>query len=204
MGCHKGEILDIMLRNAPRGKHFGFEPLPEFYSRLAQKYGKKASILPFALSTQDGHTDFHFVRNSPAYSGIKERKYDQSHPDVEIIIVERRRLDQCIDVNLKIDLIKIDVEGGELDVMKGAIELLQMQRPILLFESGKGASEYYGTTSDQVYDFLDGVLGYKLYTLPDYVNESPPLDRKRFDHYFATGEEYYYIAAPKSDQLKSE
>ena len=29
IGCHKGEVLEIMRQAAPEGHHFGFEPIPE-------------------------------------------------------------------------------------------------------------------------------------------------------------------------------
>ena len=38
IGCHKGEILDLFLRKSPKGRHFGFEPLPHLYSYLKNKY----------------------------------------------------------------------------------------------------------------------------------------------------------------------
>src|SRR5690554_7788214 len=28
VGCHKGEILDLMLTYSPQGKHYAFEPIP--------------------------------------------------------------------------------------------------------------------------------------------------------------------------------
>ena len=33
IGCHKGEILDQMIKGAPMGVKFGFEPIPELLDR---------------------------------------------------------------------------------------------------------------------------------------------------------------------------
>ena len=46
IGCHKGEILVEILKNAPNGQHFAFEPIPLFYQNL-QKNSKKKQ--PFIL-----------------------------------------------------------------------------------------------------------------------------------------------------------
>ena len=27
IGCHKGEILEVMIKHAPKGSHFAFEPI---------------------------------------------------------------------------------------------------------------------------------------------------------------------------------
>jgi len=71
VGCHKGEILDIIIKQSPTGKHFGFEPLPFLYNKLVKKYKDKATILPFALANETGFSTFQYVKNAPAYSGIK-------------------------------------------------------------------------------------------------------------------------------------
>jgi hypothetical protein len=38
VGCFKGEILDHMLKAAPRGQHFALEPIPGLFAALERKY----------------------------------------------------------------------------------------------------------------------------------------------------------------------
>ncbi len=38
VGCHKGEILDLIRSASPNGMHFGFEPIPDLYEALVKKY----------------------------------------------------------------------------------------------------------------------------------------------------------------------
>ncbi len=118
VGCHKGEMLDLMLKFSPDGAHHGFEPIPVLFDKLNDKYSKKAKILPQALSDEKGSTTFNYVKNAPAYSGIKKRHYDIKNPDIEQINVDLDKLDNLIDEGFKVDLIKIDVEGAELGVLK--------------------------------------------------------------------------------------
>lgn len=47
VGCHKGEVMDIIFRCAPDGKHFGFEPIPSMYESLK----KNIMALTARLST---------------------------------------------------------------------------------------------------------------------------------------------------------
>lgn len=193
IGCHKGEILDIVLNQAPNGTHFAFEPLPTFYKELVKKYKGKATIFPFALSDKSGETEFHFVKNAPAYSGIQKRKYAVQDPDIEKLKVEVKRLDEVIPENIKIDFIKIDVEGGEFDVLKGGKNLLEKHSPLLIFEFGKGASDFYNVKPTELFEFLSD-LNYSIYTLDNFVNHNSPFSKVDFEKVYENNKEYYFVA----------
>ncbi|NDC29454.1 MAG: FkbM family methyltransferase [Bacteroidetes bacterium] len=194
VGCHKGEILEMILQLAPNGKHFGFEPIPMLADNLQKQFGSKATILQYALAETEGKTTFNFVKNAPAYSGLQKRKYDVAEPDIEVIDVEIRRLDDLIPSNTKIDVIKIDVEGAELGVLKGASKLILRDKPLLIFECGLGASDYYGTKPEHVYDFLNKEMGLKISTLKSYVNKSAVLSASQFEELYNSNKEYYFLA----------
>ncbi len=200
VGCHKGEILDVMLKNAPLGNHVGFEPIPSFYTKLKEKYSDKATIYPYALSDSDGESTFYHVTNDPAYSGLKKRKYDIKNPRLEKIYVVKKRLDDILlksslSKNQKIDLIKIDVEGGEYDVIKGAKKTIRSFGPMILFECGK-SSEAYDASSLKIFNILTENLGYDIYTLANYLKKESKLNFESFDYYYSTGKEYYFMAIP--------
>lgn len=195
VGCHKGEILEEILKFSPEGKHFGFEPIPNLYKYLLDKYSKKASILPYALSNRIGEETFNFVKNDPAYSGLKKRKYNRVDPEIEKIKVKVRTLDSLFDSEIKIDFIKIDVEGAELLVLKGARELLLKSRPLIVFECGLGASEYYGTKPNDVYDYFEA-LDFRISRLEDYMISNMYLSREAFIEVYKDQSDYYFIAYP--------
>lgn len=196
IGAHKGEILDLFMKYAKDGKHLAFEPIPYLYDGLVSKYGSKVEVLPYALSTYSGKTEFNLVLDDPAYSGLKQRQYKSKDTSIQKIMVEVRTLDELV-LNRAhaIDLIKIDVEGGEFDVLKGAEKLLAAQKPLLIFECGKGASDFYGTKPEDIYKFLQG-LGYHITTLKGFLNNDC-LTAQRFCQLFSTGEEYYFVGSGK-------
>jgi len=194
VGCHKGEILDLFLRYAPEGKHYAFEPIPYLFEDLKTAYKNQAQLFQYALSNNEGETTFQLVKNAPAYSGIKKRKYDISNPEIEQITVTKKTLDRVVPPNQRIDFIKIDVEGGEFDVMKGTIQLLNRCKPIVLFECGKGASDFYGTLPSQLHSFLTNEIGLNIYTLTAFLNEGKQLSEEDFEYYFESEKEYYFVA----------
>ena len=194
IGCHKGEILDYIIKYAPSGKHFAFEPLPYLYKNLIEVYSNKALIFPYALSDIEGKSTFQFVENAPAYSGIKIRKYDIANPDIKEIEVELKILDNIIPPGTKIDFIKIDVEGGEYGVIKGAKKILKDSQPVMIFECGIGASDYYGTNPIEFYKFITDEIGLKISTLKSYINKKKSLSLNEFDNFYKTNKEYYFVA----------
>jgi len=194
IGCHKGEMLDAMLKLAPNGKHMAFEPIPEMFEQLQKKYSPKAKIYPYALADSKGTTTFNFVKNAPAYSGIKKRKYAVDQPDIEEITVELRTLDELTSESTRIDFIKIDVEGAELGVLKGAAQLIGKFKPVIVFECGLGASEYYGTKPGDIFSFFKDEAGMNISLLKSYIRKGKALSASEFENCFNTNKEYYFIA----------
>jgi FkbM family methyltransferase len=185
----------MMLKYSPEGKHYAFEPIPYLLDEL-KKNIKNVHIFPYALSDSAGNSKFHLVKNAPAYSGLQKRKYDISNPDIEEIEVEVKTLDEVIPQNEQIDFIKMDVEGGEFGVFKGAKNVIQKNKPTILFECGKGACDYYGTNPLDLYDFIVNELGLKIFTLKSYLKKKTPLTKEAFECCFNTNTEYYFVCSP--------
>jgi FkbM family methyltransferase len=195
VGAHKGEVLRTILQFAPQGKHFAFEPIPSLYERLNHKMGTQVRVFPFALSNQEGRTTFHLVKDDPAYSGLRRRLYKSENTQVEEIEVEVKRMDDLLAARTQaIHLMKIDVEGGELDVLRGAKSILETDGPLLIFECGKGATEFYNNTPEMVFDFLKE-KGYRIYSLTHFLKEQKPFDSSQFLAAFHSGSDYYFIAS---------
>jgi FkbM family methyltransferase len=194
VGAHKGEILDIFLAIASQGIHYAFEPIPELNKHLKTKYAGRAHVYPYALSDRSGTMLFNLVLDDPAYSGLKQRSYKTASPAIESIEVEVRPLDEVLQHRSHaIHLIKIDVEGGELDVLKGSTDILKNDKPLLLFEFGKGASEYYGTMPHHMFELL-GEHDYSIRTLDGFWKKTTALSSEQLKSIYESGSDYYFVA----------
>ena len=187
-----------MIKGAPLGKKIGFEPIPELYQYLTTKYSHNPTVAihQTALYDKAGSTTFQHVLNAPAYSGIKKRKYDGKHVDIEQITVETGLLDQFIPESLQVDLVKIDVEGAEFRVMKGGAATLKRCKPVIIFEFGLGAADFYGSDPKQLYTFLTSECSMKISTLKGYIDHAPALTETQFCHAYEKGSEYYFVGHP--------
>jgi len=56
---------------------------------------------------------------------------------------------------------KMDVEGAEFEVLKGAKELFTTHRPILLSEMDNALLSNFGTNTSEVVEYLSG-FGYQV------------------------------------------
>ena len=198
VGCHKGEILDLMCAAAPDGHHWGFEPIPVLYQELLQKYaGTACSISPLALSTEAGEAQFNYVTSNPSYSGLLRRRYDRPNEEDTSITVQTARLDDVLPADFPVDLIKIDVEGAEMLVLGGARETVARTKPVVIFEHGIGASDVYGTGPDEVFRFFQS-LGYSIALLGDFLVKKQPFTAAQFAAQYHGRKNFYFVASPLS------
>ncbi len=196
VGCFKGEVMDVMLKNCPMGTHIGFEPIPKQFEFLQKKYAetKNCRLFEVALAETAGLKTFYHVVSNPSYSGLQRRKYARKNEDVQEITVQTNALDLLIPKDYKIDFIKIDVEGGELGVLEGAEKLMRKNRPIVVFEHGLGGADKYGVKPEMVFDYF-GFLHMKVYLLKAFLKNDPPLTKEEFCIQFNKGLNYYFVAA---------
>ena len=199
IGCHTGVMLDKILEIASEGFHYGFEPLPDLYNHLVRKYANSGNveIRNSALSESSGVVTFQHVISNPGYSGLRRRKYDHLNEEIREITVMTERLDDVIPALMSISFIKIDVEGAELQVLKGAVETVKRCRPVIVFEHGLGAADYYGTTPEDVFDLLVDGCGFRCFIMEDWLssNGQDNLVRTEFASEFRSGRNYYFMAA---------
>jgi FkbM family methyltransferase len=171
IGSNWGFFSFLIASNpAFRGKVFAFEPNP--VARLDLEKILRATDLsqfifpqPFGLgakATAMGIAASALVRTGNTHL-LNLADGDMS--------VEVKRLDE---LNLPLpDVIKLDVEGMELDVLEGSLELLRRARPAIVFESLSSPDD--PTSSGRLFNFL-AELGYEFFVPVFYFkNKDGPL-----------------------------
>ena len=194
VGASRGALLAHMVRLAPGGIHMAFEPLPEYRRALAQRF-PNVRVSELAVSDTEGRANFHHVVSNPAYSGLRRRAYERPDERIEEIVVETARLDDIVPQHLPVRFIKIDVEGAELQVLRGALDLVRRNRPFIVFEFGIGAADWYGSQPSHVYRLLTG-CGLRISLMSDWLAGAGCLDERRFEQEFEECRNYYFVAHP--------
>jgi FkbM family methyltransferase len=191
IGANEGAVLRQICALAPAGRHIAFEPIPRLSAGLREQF-PRVDVRGMALSNEAGSADFAYVADAPAYSGLRERSdLPSGSGHVEHIEVHTERLDDVLADDYVPALIKIDVEGAELQVMQGAIQTLQRHRPFVLFEHGVGGADIYGTDPKEVFDLLESA-GLRIFDL----DGDGPYSRERFEATF-TEPIWNFLASPR-------
>jgi hypothetical protein len=131
--------------------------------------------------------------NCPGYSGFRRQRYPRPDASVEEIRVKIDTLDNMIPPDCKVDFIKVDVEGAELQVLRGGLRTIGRHKPFVVFEHGP-ASAGYGTTPEMLYQLFTRQCELKISILSDWLDKKPPLSQGEF---VAQAERHsYFLAHP--------
>lgn len=139
IGANCGQMsLFFAACTAPAGRVFAFEPAPENAARLRRNLAlngvTSVQVFEAAVAEDDRPRRFNFNPGQHTTGGLSESRAHASL-SVQESEVACRSLDGLLaQGEVAPDLIKIDVEGGGLGVIRGAKQLLSEHRPRLFFE----------------------------------------------------------------------
>lgn len=139
VGCNIGSFTLIANKTISQHQIHAFEPIPELNVRL-HKLFPSANIHLLALSNAKLKTQFKIPKINHTQlltRGTLNTSYVEANEQGFITIdVQTNTLDNFIIENniQKIDVIKIDVEGHEHEVIKGAVNTFSNFKPVLIIE----------------------------------------------------------------------
>lgn len=119
-----------------------FEPSYYNYELLCDSSREYENIVlnNIALGKHQGEAELYYEREGSWLASLSKRHLDHVGIDFKYTeIIKINTLDDyCLNSNIQqIDLLKLDVEGHELDVLQGAIEMLKSKKiKLLSFEFG--------------------------------------------------------------------
>jgi len=139
IGANYGFYTLLAQEFITKGEIHAFEPNPKIFKLLRENSRldiyKNTFLNEMALSDKTGETEFfdrEIIRHSGGSSLIKHQHFKK----YKVIKVKTTTLDEYILNHKPPTIMKIDVEGGESLVLKGASSLLQKYGPTIIMEFG--------------------------------------------------------------------
>ena len=154
VGANRGEWTAALQKFFPDAQYFLFEPSPKTFDLLVSKF-RARNVVTFNIGLSNKKTEATLQKHDAYSRTASLYNLPGSVPDFS----EKVRLDQLGNVydqlNISgIDLLKLDVEGHELDVLKGAEDLLKKQKISLIqFEYGE-TNLYSHVFLKDIFEFL--------------------------------------------------
>lgn len=176
VGANVGEFARALSRLSGGGMVLAFEPqaMPRAVLTLAGFMRRKSGImvLPFALGETDGLVELSIPIKKKGQVGVGLAHIGDDGDFVESFEV-RKELVALITLDAVMERIeagpvsfmKIDVEGGELGVLRGAEALIAKHKPAILCEIDDREARF-GASESELYDFLTA-RGYAAYSIAD-------------------------------------
>jgi FkbM family methyltransferase len=140
VGAHKGEFASAIASILPEARIYAFEPLPECFSTLRQRLGHRSGFTAYRAALGDSEGEVSFLRSnfSKASSLLcMTNLHKEAFPwsaETSPITVSVAPLDSYLpemEVTPK-TLLKIDVQGYEAEVLRGAVRSLNSIDYILM------------------------------------------------------------------------
>jgi FkbM family methyltransferase len=192
-GAHIGHHTDFMLRRRDVDRVVAVEAIPELCDRIARRFSGQArlDLRSCALGRSAGEASFKIGADALGYSGLRERQI-AAVKTWRTIAVPVHTVDDVVGQRdlARVGVIKLDLEGGEFDALRGAMQTIQSSRPAIVFENGlRTPAGLYGYAWEDLAAWMDAV-GYAVH---DFFGT--PLDRAVWDAPLKT---YMFVALPRT------
>jgi FkbM family methyltransferase len=201
IGAHHGYYTLLASQKVgPEGCVIAFEPSPRERRRLLQHLRMNSCanvrIEEMALGDAKGRAEFHIVKGKETgCNSLRPPEVRQSTATE----VEVARLDDYLrqkDLAV-VDFVKMDVEGAELAVLKGATHFLERRpRPVIFCEVQDVRTRAWGYPARDIVEFLRG-KGFRWYILSAQGIAQPlPFDQVEYDGNF--------VAVPEEREIPTQ
>jgi FkbM family methyltransferase len=173
VGANIGDVTLAALRSFPDCKVICFEPVLNSYNYLSNRlkpFANRVTLIKKALSDKDGLSEINITSFHGANSIHKQSIYHSSvNPSINELnkeSIEIVRLDNYLDKfdNQRIDVLKIDVEGHELNVLRGGSKFISQYVDTIIIEcsimrdaswENQSIAEIFKSLSDLGFRFIN-------------------------------------------------
>ncbi|WP_315819858.1 FkbM family methyltransferase [Paraflavitalea speifideaquila] len=141
VGANRGDVTQTYSKAFPEASIYAFEPFPDSYLILQQRFSENSKISCYqkAVAENNKTKTFYVNKNVDTNSLLKPQNTglssDKQVENLNQIEVESLTLDEfCESKKIdKVDILKMDIQGGEFNALHGARNLLKEGKISLIY-----------------------------------------------------------------------
>jgi len=152
-------ILSVEMAYAigEHGRFLGFEPLPHLVDAVRKSLGlnglsKQSRVIQAALSDKKGDLTFYAADHSPISS-----RFELDGIKTSSVLVKSVTLDDEISPDLRVDLVKLDIEGAEPQAWQGMSRILSQNHDLIVIMAW--SSSHFHRSGKDPSVFMTQILG---------------------------------------------
>ena len=165
IGSNSGQYLSYLKKIFKTSEIHAFEPGKKAYKELLRLKSENVYLHNFALSNRNGPAELFYDTEGTGWASMAYRQY--AHLNVYLNkkeVIQTKSIDDfCKELKIeRIHFCKMDIEGFELEALKGGAGLIELGKvDFIQFEFGLAAIE----TKVFLKDFFDLLQNYRIYRL---------------------------------------
>jgi FkbM family methyltransferase len=176
VGAYEGEVTAAYAEAFPEAAVHAFEPFPPTYQRLSERFQEYSNIhlINAAVSSRKGEAVFHVNKQASTNSLLPRpasgrRYFAQNGAASHAITVPTITLDEyCAEQEIPPpDILKLDIQGNELEALRGAEQLLCSGDVSLIYTEVMFVPHYEGSVLFNTLSSHLNERGYTLFNLYD-------------------------------------
>ncbi|ABB24647.1 FkbM family methyltransferase [Pelodictyon luteolum] len=170
VGINLGQTLIKVKTLAPDMKYVGFEPNPSCVAYLdalvSSNRWKNIKVVPAGLSDSDGVVPLYGSDGTDPESTIVAELRSEGQKTVKFVPVFRHESIEGVVLDGRVSVLKIDVEGAELEVVRSLQGLIERDRPVIIMEvlPNRQENELKARRSKEMVGMISG-FGYSFYRI---------------------------------------
>jgi FkbM family methyltransferase len=141
VGANRGDTVGAYRKRFPNASIFAFEPFPDSFNTLQQRFpnDKNLHLHQLALADQEGTRTLYVNENVDTNSLLASQESglgsDKQVKNVSTMQVKVRTIDKFCQENKidYIDILKMDIQGGELAALNGMKSILSQKKVKLIY-----------------------------------------------------------------------
>jgi FkbM family methyltransferase len=173
VGANIGLMAVPVLRSCETCSVISFEPSPNVLPFLRKtidrsSFGSRWSLIEKAVADFDGDASFSVSDpKASLFDGIRDTHRFGARTQAQVLVTALDSVWQSKG-RPNVSVIKCDVEGGELAVLKGARQCLQQVKPAVLIEWNASNLRAHDCSPESILPFCNDI-NYRIFSVPGFI-----------------------------------